>query len=74
VPGAKAYHLWVSPHADGRGAVNLVPTGIGNAQLVTGLRPAIKLYYWITYADANDKPSKPSPWHEEITVDNFKEK
>jgi len=73
-PGAKAYHLWVSPHADGRGAVNLVPPGIGNGQLVTGLRPGIKLYYWIVYADADGKLSKPSPVHAEITVDNFQQK
>ena len=26
------------------------------------------------YTDANTKPSKPSPVHEEVTVDNFKEK
>jgi hypothetical protein len=38
------------------------------------LRPGIKLYYWITYADAAGKASKPSPVHEEVTVDNFKEK
>jgi len=74
VPGAKSHHLWVSAHADGRGAVNMVPAGIKPGQLVTGLRPGIKLYYWITYVDANDKPSKPSPRHEEVTVDNFKEK
>jgi hypothetical protein len=74
MPGAKSYHLWVSAHADGRGAVNMIPAGIKNGQLVTGLRPGIKLYYWITYTDANDKPSKPSAAHAEVTVDNFKEK
>jgi hypothetical protein len=74
VSGAKAYHLWVSAHGDGRGAVDKAPAGIANGQLVTGLRPKIKLYYWITYDDANGKPSKPSPRHEEITVDHFKEK
>ena len=74
VPGAKKYNLWVGAYEDGRGAVNLVPAGITNNQLVTGLRPGIKLYYWITYTDANDKESKPSPVHAEVTVDNFKEK
>ncbi len=74
VPGAKKYTLWVGAYEDGRGAVNLVPAGIANNQLVTGLRPSIKLYYWITYTDANDKESKPSPVHAEVTVDNFKEK
>jgi hypothetical protein len=72
--GAKAHHLWVSAHPDGRGAVNLVPAGVKPGQLVTGLRPGVKLYYWLTYTDAQDKPSKPSPVHEEVTVDNFKEK
>jgi hypothetical protein len=73
-PGAKAYFLWVSAHADGRGAVNMVPTGIKPGDLVLGLRPGIKLYYWVTWQDAAGKMSKPSPAHEEITVDNFKEK
>jgi len=74
VPGAKACHLWVSAHEDGRGAINLVPGGIKSGDLVLGLRPSIKLYYWITYKDAQDKTSKPSPAHMEVTVDNFKEK
>ncbi len=74
VAGAKAHHLWVAPYEDGRGAVDLVPTGIKTGELVTGLRPGVKLYYWITYEDADGKMSKPSPVHTEITVDNFKEK
>ncbi len=61
-------------YAVGRGAIDLVPTGVKNGDLVTGLRPGVKLYYWITYVDAKDKVSKPSAAHEEITVDNFKEK
>jgi hypothetical protein len=73
-PGAKTYHVWVGAYPDGRGAVDMVPAGIKNGDLITGLRPGVKLYYWITYTDANDKQSKPSPVHEEITVDNFKEK
>ncbi|NQU10824.1 hypothetical protein HQ590_08545, partial [bacterium] len=74
VPGATAYHLWVGAYPDGRGAVDLVPAGIKTGDLVTGLRPGIKLYYWITYVDADGKSSKPSAAHEEVTVDNFKEK
>jgi hypothetical protein len=74
VPEAKAYHLWVSAHADGRGAVNMVPAGIANGQLVVGFRPGIKLYYWLTYTDKDDKPSKPSPVVEQVLLDTFKEK
>jgi len=74
VAGATKYNLWVSAHADGRGAVDLVPAGIKPGDLVTGLRPGVKLYYWITYVDAKGKTSKPSAAHAEVTVDNFKEK
>lgn len=74
VEGAKAYFVWVSAHRDGRGAVNMAPAGIQNGALVRGLRPAMKLYYWITWNDAQGKMSKPSPVHEEVLVDLFKEK
>lgn len=73
-PEAKQYFLWVSAHADGRGAVNMRPAGVKSGDLITGLRPGIKLYYWVTYADEKKQMSKPSPVHEEVTVDNFKEK
>ena len=73
-PGAKQHLLWVSAHADGRGAVNMVPAGIAPGALVTGLRPGIRLYYWLTYVDGEGRMSKPSPAHAEVTVDNFKEK
>jgi len=74
VPAAKTYYLWVGAYPDGRGAVNLVPAGVKSGDLVYGLRPGVKLYYWLLYTDANGKMSKPSPVHEEVTVDNFKEK
>ena len=74
VAGATKYNLWVSAHPDGRGAIDLVPTGVKPGDLVTGLRPGVKLYYWITYVDAKGKMSKPSAVHAEVTVDNFKEK
>jgi hypothetical protein len=73
-PNAKQYYLWVSAHPDGRGAANLTPRGLKPGDLVTGLRPGIKLYYWIVYKDDKGQMSKPSPMHEEVTVDNFKEK
>jgi hypothetical protein len=74
VPGAKGYSVWVSAHADGRGAVNMTPQGAANNVLVTGLRPALKLYFWVTYQDAQGKPSKQSPPAEAVLVDTFKEK
>jgi hypothetical protein len=74
VEGAQAYYVWVSAHPDGSGAVNLTPSGIKNGGLVYGLRPGIKLYFWVTYKDAKGQMSKPSKVHQEILVDMFKEK
>jgi hypothetical protein len=73
-PAAKAHHLWVSAHADGQAAVDLTPGGLKPGELVQGLRAGIPLYYWIVWVDKDGKPSKPSPAHREVTVDNFKEK
>jgi hypothetical protein len=72
--GAKTYFVWVSPHADGRGAVNLTPAGIANGALITGLRPAVKFHFWVTYQDEAGKTSKPSPAFAQTLVDLFKEK
>ena len=74
VEGATKYCVWVSAHADGRGATNMAPAGITNGQLITGLRAGVKLYYWVTYEDKDKKVSKPSPVREEVLIDNFKEK
>lgn len=73
-PAAKTYSIWCSAHADGRGAVNMTPGGAKSGALVAGLRPAIKLYFWVTYNDAAGKTSKPSPAAEIVLVDKFKEK
>jgi hypothetical protein len=74
VAGAQKYCLWVSAHADGRGAVNLVPAGVKPGDLITGLRPGVRLYYWLTCTDEKGRMTRPSPAHDEVTVDNFKEK
>jgi len=74
VPDAKAHYIWVSAHADGRGAINMTPGGAKSGLLVTGLRPAIKLSFWVVYQTADGKMSKPSPVHTEVLVDEFKEK
>ncbi|MBI4024293.1 MAG: hypothetical protein HY360_04885, partial [Verrucomicrobia bacterium] len=74
VEGAKSYFIWVSAHKDGRGAANMTPSGIQNGALIYGLRPAMKLYYWVAWQDAKGQMSKPSPVHEEVLADMFKEK
>jgi hypothetical protein len=74
MPDAKLYFVWCSAHADGRGAVNLTPGGTKTGGLVYGLRPALKLHFWVTYQDAKGKVSKPSPAASAVLVDNFKEK
>jgi hypothetical protein len=72
--GAKNHFVWVSAHADGRGAVNMTPGGAKSGALVSGLRPALKFYFWVAYQDAQGKPSKPSPPAEATLVDTFTEK
>ncbi len=74
VPGAVKYYVYCGPYADGSGAVNMVPGGIKNGQLVYGFRPGIPLYFWIVWEDKDKKLSKPSAVHAQTLVDNFKEK
>jgi hypothetical protein len=74
VSGAKAHHVWVSAHADGRGAVDMTPGGAKSGVLVTGLRPALKLFFWVSYQDAAGKASKPSEPMSAVLVDAFQEK
>jgi hypothetical protein len=74
VPGAKNHFVWVSAHADGRGAVNLTPAGAKSGVLVTGLRPALTFYFWVTYQDGQGKSSKPSAAASTTLVDTFQEK
>ncbi|HJT77961.1 MAG TPA: hypothetical protein VJ739_12230 [Gemmataceae bacterium] len=74
VAGAKSYFVWVSAHADGRGAVNLTPGGLKNGDAVGGLRPALPLTFWVTYQDARGKAAKPSAPATVTLVDTFTEK
>jgi hypothetical protein len=74
VQGAKAHHVWVSAHDDGRGAVDMTPAGARSGVMVTGLGPALKLYFWVAYQDAAGKTSKPSEPMSAVLVDAFKEK
>lgn len=60
VAGAKTYEVWVTPYADGRGAIALGEKWTGPGQLLTGLAPNIDLYLFAVARDAAGKPSKPS--------------
>jgi hypothetical protein len=74
VSGAKEYQVWVSAHADGRGAINMAPKGAKSGVLLRNLRPALPFYFWVTYMNAQGEPSKPSKPATATLVDTFKEK
>jgi hypothetical protein len=60
VAGAKSYDIWVSPYADGRGAIQLGKAWTESGQLLQGLRPDIDFHLFVVYTDRDGKPSKPS--------------
>lgn len=70
VEGAKEYQVWVAAYEDGRGAVVQVK-GDKTEPLVTGLRPATPLYFFVTYTDAAGKQSKPSKGVRALLRDEF---
>ncbi len=74
IAGAAKYFIWVSAHEDGRGAVNMTPSGAQSGALVQELRPAVKFYFWATWQDAQGKTSKPSKAASTTLVDAFKER
>jgi hypothetical protein len=59
VEGAKEYQVWVAAYADGRGAM-VMKKGPELEPLVPRLRPNMPMYFYVTYTDADGKPSKPS--------------
>jgi hypothetical protein len=59
VSGAKTYDVWVSPYADGRGALLLGKDWTAPGQLLTGLSPNIDLYLFVVARDPAGKASKP---------------
>jgi hypothetical protein len=61
VAGAKSYDVWVSPYADGRGAMQLGTGWTASGNLIAGLRPDMPFYAFVVYTDKDGKPSKPSP-------------
>jgi hypothetical protein len=56
---AAHYDVWVSPYADGRGAVQLASKWTKSGELLTGLSPNIDLYLFVVALDKAGKPSKP---------------
>jgi hypothetical protein len=52
----------------------MTPAGAKSGVLVRGLRPALPFHFWVTYEDAQGKPSKPSKPATATLVDTFKEK
>jgi len=57
---AKSYDIWVSPYADGRGAMQLASGWTQSGQLLEGLAPDTDFYLFVIYTDKDGKPSKPS--------------
>lgn len=77
----KKHFVWVGVRQDGKGAINLTPNGIKSGGLVRGLRPALPLYFWVTYQDAAQgkqdpqaKHSRPSAAATATLVDAFSQK
>ena len=70
---ALTYNLYIGRYPDGRGAELLV-SGVQDKKLITGLRPELKLYMFLTAMNADKKESMPSAVYELITHDNFAEK
>lgn len=60
VPAATAYDIWVSPYADGRGAIQLAKGWKQSGELLQGLRPDIEFHLFVVYTDKDGKLSKPS--------------
>jgi hypothetical protein len=67
------YNLYLSLYPDGRGA-DLVKAGVKDDQVVTGFKPEIPLYLFLTRIGADKKESKPSKPIKLTTHDNFAEK
>lgn len=72
--GAKAYDLWVSTYADGRGAILLGKDWTAPGQLLAGLSPNIDLYLFVVTKDATGKASKPGKAFKVNLKDMFPQK
>ena len=74
IEGASKYTIWCGAYPNGAGAVNMTPGGVTSGALMYGMRPEVKLYYWVIWEDANGQRSRPSPAHAQVLIDQFKEK
>jgi hypothetical protein len=59
-PSAKTYSVWVSPYSDGTGALQLGRDWKEPGGLVTGLRPSVDFYAFVSFTDNDGHTSKPS--------------
>jgi len=64
------YRLYLSRYPDGRGA-DLFKANVKPGDMVTGFRPAIPVYLFLTATGADKKESRPSPAFPLTTVDRF---
>jgi hypothetical protein len=60
VDGAKSYDIWVSPYADGRGAMKLGDAWTESGKLIEGLHADTDFYVFVVYTDKDGTSSKPS--------------
>ena len=68
-----AYNLYLSRTKDGRGA-DLLKSGVKDGDTVTGFRPEIPVFLFLTAVDQQKQESKPSAAFSLTTHDNFLEK
>ena len=68
---ATGYNVWVAAYPDGRGAIKLPWTLTKPGGQIYWLRPAMKLYLWVTYTTKDGIVSKPSNRLEIELVDAF---
>jgi hypothetical protein len=59
LPAAVKYDIWVSPYADGRGAVQLAASWSKPGGLLTGLSPNTDFYLFVVAADKAGKHTRP---------------
>jgi hypothetical protein len=70
VEGATEYRVYVSAYESGAGAQVLAKSKEPVVQ-VSGLRPEVPLYFFVTFVDAANKESKPSAATKVLLKDDF---
>jgi hypothetical protein len=66
-----SYDVWVSPYADGRGAVQLGKGWTEPGKLLTGLRASTDFYLFVVAVTKDGKHSKPAPGYKIHLKDMF---